>query len=235
MEYGDIVKTALKKYSKKMSAKTREMMLDNIVAVMQNVKPAFLVDISSLSLEELTEIVTEISFDLEDSARLNLICLGEQDRVIYNVGNCLKWLADSNSRVFVDVSHDLEAPRLCFSEDVEAIKDMIEAVVKALNREAVTFLQPQKGWNMTTLFGIFLGYPVVYFYKDLDECKNCLAGVELSVNQLKLKKSTVSSFSYPTSLEQEVLPALQSWTHNVLLNGHCSFEQSTITLNTIVL
>jgi hypothetical protein len=91
-------------------------------------------------------------------------------------------------------------------------------------------LTPEKNWCVPTLLGVFLGYPVIYWYKatsERNEGETCLSLVPLTVFKIKVEIRTgyhrqnrcydLYSFSVPRDvllhLEQEV----HRWFKNLLV------------------
>ena len=103
-------------------------------------------------------------------------------------------------------------------------------------------------WNITTVFGVLLDYPVVYWYKD-KEGETCLGNKDL-IN-FKLKNTAhiktwaierdVYSFTVPTCVINEELNSfVEKWltqllecanTHNVIL----TCEKNQVNLSTVLL
>jgi hypothetical protein len=85
-----------------------------------------------------------------------------------------------------------------------------------LNRDGFCLTTPS-GWNMSTLFGLLLNYPVVYYYSDIVCGNNCLAQVDLKCIQSALqagvdRKVTLFSFSFPLCLQDLLSDAVHDWT-----------------------
>jgi len=76
-------------------------------------------------------------------------------------------------------------------------------------------LYPADTWNLSTMFGILLGYPVVYWFSNLKD-ENCLSNEDLYVHSVTFNDVTTISFSVPVYC---VTPALSNtvaaWSQSV--------------------
>jgi len=67
--------------------------------------------------------------------------------------------------------------------------------------------------NRSTVFGLLLGYPVVYWYSDITRADNCLSHVPLRMFSISAMNSTAAN--QPT--------VIYSFTVPELLYSHCKF------------
>ena len=111
--------------------------------------------------------------------------------------------------ILIDISKHLEVPVLCsegiynsVSEIMYALQEQIEKCVNNTACQALE-LQTKSSWNLTSVFGILLGFPTVYFFDDYD---NCLSNRDLTIWKLSgvwgSESYEVTSFSVPRSLKQ---------------------------------
>ncbi|NXX97308.1 CA074 protein, partial [Centropus bengalensis] len=130
---------------------------------------------------------------------------------------------------FVDVSAARRHPRLCGREEAEAIRGHLAALLghlRATGACASTASQPSPsspvvpaGWNLCTIFGVLLGYPVAYTFSVEEGDENCLAMTPLRVFTVqaacpRIKDGLVVqiySFSVPESLCVELKEVLDAW------------------------
>ena len=104
-------------------------------------------------------------------------------------------------------------------------------------------------WNITTLFGLLLDYPVVYWYEDIEDGKTCLACKDLiryTINYNSLleshsNKSSVVSFTIPkcvfsSSIESSIERWITECRELATINkANISCEKKQVNLSTIVL
>ena len=69
------------------------------------------------------------------------------------------------------------------------------------------------GINLTTMFGLLLCYPVVYYY-DTNIEGNCLSNRDLTVFSMGYNKLWPSCFSVPENLPTAIKQA-NDWVHNL--------------------
>ena len=101
-------------------------------------------------------------------------------------------------------------------------------------------LNSKPDWNFSTLFGVLLGYPVVYWYSDIQHCSNCLSMVPLSVHRVtansddlqtsanlpcaKLsevrREHPIYSFSVPNALVPHLQNSIDDWFKRVRAKSH---------------
>lgn len=116
--------------------------------------------------------------------------------------------------VFLDVSGSNLQARLCVptvkSEILDSVRALRCRIVKSA--EMLVCVERAEGWNLSTLFGILLGYPLVYWFSSLQD-ENCLSGEDLTVFSVVCESSTPVSFSIPNSVLHlpEVSGSLAAW------------------------
>jgi len=77
--------------------------------------------------------------------------------------------------------------------------------------------------NRSTVFGLLLGYPVVYWYKDVTTADNCLSHVPLRLFRILAVDSTANSqptviysFTVPEQLYSHCQFLIDSWQKQLL-------------------
>ncbi len=224
----------------KIPLKYRETLVANITAVLDELKPAFLVDVGNLSKTALTEIVTAINKVLEQPNLLFLIVVNKDENFI-----CNRKIFDKQrfkSRTFIDITKKLNVPRLCDVIQVDQIETMAKRMLEIIkdkleSKDSVIELELEQCWNPSTAFGILLGYPVVYFYEDLETCTNCLNCVELKLIKLLLNNFAVASFSYPKSLDSQVSDMIKLWKEDIQTKprANVKLQDTVVSLESVVL
>eukprot|EP00057_Strongylocentrotus_purpuratus_P011466 XP_011665940.1 PREDICTED: UPF0739 protein C1orf74 homolog [Strongylocentrotus purpuratus] len=175
---------------------------------------------------------------------------------------------------FIDVSGKLPNPTLAdrkITEEMMIIsKDILRQVEAGFadprhsSGDLILTLQLEDDWNVSTIFGLLLGYPVLYWYQ-VDIQDNCLAHTPLHVFKCKcdcvVKPFTsdsvnvgtsctifengnhvIYSFSIPSSLLDYASKLISEWKDYIYhVVGLCeyftsvSFECSTVTLPAVAL
>ena len=71
-----------------------------------------------------------------------------------------------NSPVYIDVSGSNPSPVVCSRSTVSQINCSIQQLLQNLDKNTNRFfhLENTASWNLSTLFGVLLGYPVVYWF-----------------------------------------------------------------------
>ncbi|XP_038067457.1 UPF0739 protein C1orf74-like [Patiria miniata] len=196
----------VKRYLGKTAKKNWKHILLSIEGVSSGIKPSFLYDYSCLEPSQLSKMTADLAAS-GFLAKENLQVLGlGQDAFLTNI-SCVKDTVDEiykalekGRQVVVDVSAHLEQPKLLEDETVQRIKDQVGDVLAQLqdpqnNSQAVLELHPQQGWNLSTVFGVLLGYPVVYWYSDVENCSNCLSMIPLRVYRVSIESDKPNSSS----------------------------------------
>ncbi|XP_071961400.1 UPF0739 protein C1orf74 homolog [Antedon mediterranea] len=142
------------------------------------------------------------------------------------------FLEKSNSTC-IDVSGKLDSPIICKEDVFLDIKSNIKSSVKILdlkteaetsqacneNKYKILKLDVTPTCNVSTLFGILIGYPVIYWYNASD-IDNCLGMVPLRVYTVKCnvqiegifnEEFTMYSFSVPDSLTSRFDGNITKW------------------------
>ncbi|XP_022100252.1 UPF0739 protein C1orf74 homolog [Acanthaster planci] len=198
----------MKRYVGRTARKNWREILCDMEAVSSGIKPSFLYDYSCIEPTELSKMVDDLIVSgLLVKENLQVLSLG-QDSFLANkpllqetLGEFLGALEGGN-HMLVDVSAKLEQPQLLDDEGVERIKDHVRDVMmqlQDLSRTPVTVLElnPKPGWNFSTLFGVLLGYPVVYWFHDVQRCSNCLSMVPLSVYRVSANHDDLQHSANP--------------------------------------
>ncbi|KAM3877581.1 UPF0739 protein C1orf74 homolog [Diretmus argenteus] len=210
-----------------------------VLAVDLGLKPALLYDINSASAEQVQQYLISLqSAQLVSKSLLTLSVSG--NALIVNpemvTANLEQLLHGSNVAV-IDVCHSLEKPNITdqLSEDLRImIQDLLATLRGFLQQPKVEKLlyvgEKSDNWNLCTLFGVLLGYPVTYWFDQNRSFENCLAMMPLMVTkasatwQADTQGHCLYSFSIPASLHKEIQSTLEYW--NLGLQER--FEQQTV-------
>ncbi|XP_009460731.1 PREDICTED: UPF0739 protein C1orf74 homolog, partial [Nipponia nippon] len=127
---------------------------------------------------------------------------------------------------FMDVSAGRRSPGLCGPAEAEAIRDHLAALLAHLRAAEATATGPVSssevvpaGWNLCTIVGVLLGYPVAYAFSVEESTENCLALAPLRVFTVQAScpriknglRVQIYSFSIPESLCAELKEVLDAW------------------------
>lgn len=218
-----------------------EKLILDVLCVDLGLKPAVLFDFTPPDVLSVCTFLKALQ-DQEwiQSRTLKILCLGMDVLIVNRDIYSTRAIADICEDVFcrhfvVDVSANLDQPKIipgdsrclehtrtCFTgllEDLQSDKNII-----SLSLDADSTSLP----NPTTLFGIFLGYPVVYWYDmTLDSQENCLSMVPLinyrvessvldgngrvSISSGRYKTHVVCSFSVPEVLGEQTSQKVDLW------------------------
>lgn len=199
-----------------------------VLAVARGLKPALLYDCNCAGTSELQSYLEELQGLGFLTQGLHILEIGENslNRLIVSPEHVCQHLERVllGAIAFVDVSSSQPHPSIC---SLDQLKDL-----KAIMVEIITHLQGlQRGlpvevscsrlhssdWNLCTVFGILLGYPVPYtFHLDQGE-DNCLALTPLRVFTARISwllghsPVLLYSFSVPDSLLPALREILNTW------------------------
>ena len=192
------------------------------------IKPSLLIDTIAVNddiaqfKKFIIEINTKAQVSFLKASSLKILCV-KDDFFIVNLPDLLQTI--DKRRIYIDVSSKLQEPTVITesSEPFELLrKDMIAFLTKMLienTEDIVLNLQLKDNWNITTLFGIFIDYPVVYWY-EIEDLKTCLEFQNLINLKLKsrvrIKSWTIErevySFTIPQCvMNEEVDSFVESW------------------------
>merc|ERR1712150_85754 len=191
----------------KISRRCKELSL-NLSFICRGIKPGLLWDLGIINLERLLELrvilqdlfVFDFSGDYFISSRK---CFNKHFENL-----------ESNFPIVIDISNNLAEPRIATSETENKIRKDFRTLLSYINGsdEDVIDIDVGEYSNMTTMFGLLLGYPIVYYY-DTEIEGNCLSNRDLTVYKIGFKGLWPISFSVPTNLlPQTNIPA---WLDNL--------------------
>jgi len=207
----------------------------NLIALLVGLKPSVLWDFCSVDIEKLTFVlrnafearthelsVLEVNGDL-------FVC--ELPSLVRHLRQCAR-----NTRVVIDVSKN-QSPCLANSDVLNQVTEMTLNVLQQIEklRELrstsdqldVDFstsgqLDVDFRWNVTTLYGLLLGFPVLYWFNHSESLDNCLSFQDLQVHSLEVSSEEFSgvptSFSVPSSLAGDTNRAVLAWKEGLALN-----------------
>ena len=217
-------------------------MLD-VKAVDLGVKPAYLYDIGPPVGKKLQSFIVELVDESLISNHLNIVevemdCFIVKAESIHEIKESFEKAEFVKVQTkFVDITNDSDS----VITDSEGLRKELKEAVNDISSNMVTdrvhlyVLSNTLCCNRTTLFGILLGYPVVYWFSDRERViQNFLSMVPLcciTVNsgvttEENLKdKHTLYSFSYPACHDSVLGDVVNSWFSKLKINcEHTSFK-----------
>lgn len=241
-------------------SKNSSSLLWDLILISVGLKPCLLFDYACVDAEKLKNVLEDLQkFGLSLSHSLSVVVLG-QDVFIADVKKLLSKLKDNlKNKTFtlVNVSGNLKRP--CFvDEKVESqlnvhFTDLVLQLEQHSEQFAFRYdIEVKEMWNLSTIFGFLLCYPVVYWFDTMTD-HNCL-----SLEPLALYKAILtlpyppSSFDFPfyeiirsapfrpndkvffafscpeLLLMQEVLNSIDKWSSNLYIMADTICERLTV-------
>ncbi|XP_059184505.1 UPF0739 protein C1orf74 homolog [Centropristis striata] len=228
-----------------------------VSAVDFGLKPALLYDSNCASADQVQQYLSSLqSSQLVSNSLLTLDLNG--NALIVNpvrVRSNVEQLFGDNKLAVIDVCHSLEKPAVT---DPLRLKSMTRDLLLLL-REAEQLQPAEKAhyvgekaeeWNLCTVFGLLLGFPVTYWFDQTESFENCLSMTPLMVTTASATwqadpaghRCCLYSFSVPAVLVKSLQSNLENWRlclqerfeqQNVLKD--LTVCQSTVTLPSVCL
>ncbi|XP_048409274.1 UPF0739 protein C1orf74 homolog [Stegostoma tigrinum] len=229
-------KTLRIKQKKNFSSSCCLNLFAEVLAVDLELKPTFLFDYSPAKAEQVQNYIQEVQKTRLLSQHLHILSI-EENVLIINLNKAIRHLErtlQENRVPIIDVSADRSSPRVaetCISNQVKAQLDLI---LKHLKSQVVQRGRCESGvvsaskifsseWNLCTIFGFLLGFPISYWFDFNKTFENCLSMTELRVFSAsafchritKNLKHQMYSFSIPEVLYLELQSAVESWNRDL--------------------
>ncbi|XP_040015481.1 UPF0739 protein C1orf74 homolog [Xiphias gladius] len=199
-----------------------------VSAVDLGFKPALLYDSNSASSEKVQQYLSSLQSSQLVSKSLLTLDLNGNTLIVnpVTVRSDLEQVLCESSVAVIDVGHSLEKPTITDLLRVE-LKSMIQVLLLLLRgfeqlKEAEKPLyvgEKCQEWNLCTVFGLLLGYPVTYWFDQTKSFENCLSMTPLMVTTAAATWQAVPaghrcclySFSVPAVLLEETQSNLEYW------------------------
>lgn len=230
-----------------------------VSAVDLGLKPALLYDSNGASADQVQQYLSSLQSSQLVSRSLLTLDLNGNALIVNPVAvrSNVEQLFCDGSLAVIDVCHSLEKPAIADPFRRE-LKGMIEDLLMLL--KGIEHLKEHEKprcagkkseqWNLCTVFGVLLGYPVSYWFDQNKSFENCLSMTPLTVTTASATwqadsaghKCLLYSFSIPAVLLQVMQPNLENWRvrlqerfqqQNVLKD--LTISQSTVTLPSVCL
>ncbi|KAJ0068796.1 hypothetical protein NL108_010877 [Boleophthalmus pectinirostris] len=202
-----------------------------VLAVDLGLKPALLYDANSASSEQVqqylnflqsSQMVSKSLFTLDLNGNTLIV---NQDFSLLHLNEILS----CGSVVVVNVSHLLKAPVLFdpsrgeLMNVVQKLQVLIQGYKQHDAPKPLYVGEHCEDWNLCTVFGALLGYPVTYWFDQSKSFENCLSMTPLMVTTASAMRQTdnashsccLFSFSVPVDLFQRSQSILKRWNNRL--------------------
>ncbi|XP_076615058.1 UPF0739 protein C1orf74 homolog [Chaetodon auriga] len=199
-----------------------------VSAVDLGLKPALLYDSNSASADQVQRYLSSLQSSQLVSKSLLTLDLNGNALVVNPVAvrSSVEQLFHDSSVAVIDVCHSLEKP---------TITDPLRAELRSTTHDLLLLLrgleqlkeaekphyvgEKAENWNLCTVFGLLLGFPVTYWFDQTKSFENCLAMTPLMVTTASATwqadsaghRCCLYSFSVPAGLLQETQSILENW------------------------
>ncbi|XP_068450663.1 UPF0739 protein C1orf74 homolog [Clinocottus analis] len=230
-----------------------------VSAVDLGLKPSLLYDSNGVGADQVQQYLSSLQSSQLVSKSLFTLDLNGNTLIVntLTVQSDVEQLLHDNNVAVIDVCHSLEKP---------TIADLLRGEIKSMTEDLLLLLRGLKelkdaekphfvgeksdDWNLCTVFGLLLGFPVTYWFDQTKSFENCLSMTPLIVTTASATWQTDSashrcclySFSFPAVLLDAVQSNLEDWRlrlqerfkqQNVLKD--LTFCQSKVTLPSVCL
>lgn len=233
MSVSELFVAAARKYlsagRKSLSAPQSLDLASQVSAVDLGLKPAVLYDINGACAEQVKHYLSSLqSLQLVSKSLLTLDLNG--NGLIVNPvtvkSNLEQVLHDGSSVAVIDVCHSQETPTVAdpLRGDLKRmIQDLLLLLGGVQQLDGVERLlsggEKCEEWNLCTVFGLLLGYPVTYWFDHTKSFNNCLSMTPLTVvtasatwqPDTTAHRCCLYSFSVPAALQEEIKSDLETW------------------------
>lgn len=230
-----------------------------VSAVDLGLKPALLYDSNGASADQVQQYLSSLQSSQLVSRSLLTLDLNGNTLIVnpLTVRSNVEQLFRDDSVAVIDVRHSLEKP---------TITDPLRGELKSMTQDLLLLLrgfeqlkeaerphhvgEESEQWNLCTVFGLLLGYPVTYWFDQTKSFENCLSMTPLMVTTASATWQAdtaghtccLYSFSVPAVLLKAVQSNLENWRlhlqerfqqQNVLKD--LTVRQTTVTLPSVCL
>ncbi|XP_008580466.1 PREDICTED: UPF0739 protein C1orf74 homolog [Galeopterus variegatus] len=200
-----------------------------VLAVARGLKPALLYDCSCAGALELQSYLEELQGLDFLTLRLHILEIGENSLIVSPEHVCqhLEQVL-CGTTAFVDISSSQPHPSICSLDQLQDLKALVAEIIthfQGLQRDVSLSVSHSRlhssDWNLCTVFGILLGYPVPYTFHLNQGDDNCLALTPLRVFTVRISwllgqpPVLLYSFSVPESLSSALRDILNTWEKNL--------------------
>lgn len=192
-----------------------------VLAVSRGLKPAVLYDWNSSGVAALQTYLKELQGMGFLPAGLHILEIGESNLIVSpeHVRQRLERVLLGAVAV-VDVSSSRHHPSICPLDQLPDLKSLIAEILthfRGLQKDVSQGVSHSKlrpsDWNLCTVFGLLLGYPVSYTFHPSHGGGNCLAMTPLRVftAQVSWQPGQLPVLLYSFSVPESLFPALRDF------------------------
>ncbi|XP_069546756.1 UPF0739 protein C1orf74 homolog [Brachyistius frenatus] len=196
-----------------------------VSAVDLGLKPALLYDSNGACAEQVQQYLSSLqSLQLVSRSLLTLDLNG--NGLIVNpvaVSANLERVLHDGGVAVVDVRHSLQKPTIADPRRAaleSPTRDLLLLLGGSEQEEKLLYVgEKSEDWNLCTVFGLLLGYPVTYWFDQTESFENCLSVTPLMAITASATwradgaghRCRLYSFSIPAALRQETRSNLENW------------------------
>ncbi|XP_036298105.1 UPF0739 protein C1orf74 homolog [Pipistrellus kuhlii] len=196
-----------------------------VLAVARGLKPALLYDCNGAGTSEIQSYLGELQGLGFLTKGLHILDIGGNSLIVIPEHVCQHLQQVLLGAVaFVDVSSSQSHPSVCSLDQLQDLKSLVAKIIthlQGLQRDLSLAVSCSRlcspDWNLCTVFGILLGYPVPYTFHLNQGDDNCLALTPLRVFTARISwlpgqpPVSLYSFSVPESLFPALRDILDTW------------------------
>jgi len=197
-----------------------------VSAVDLGLKPALLYDSNGTNTERVQQYLSSLQSSQLVSKSLLTLDLNGNTLIVnpVSVRSNLERLLRDNSVVVINVCHSLEKPAIADRGELKSIAQDLLLHLSGFEqlKEAEKPLyvgEKSEEWNLCTVFGLLLGFPVTYWFDQTNSFENCLSMTPLMVTTASATWQAdaaghtccLYSFSVPAVLHKETQSSLEDW------------------------
>jgi len=197
-----------------------------VSAVDLGLKPALLYDSNGARAEQVQQYLSSLQSSQLVSTSLITLDLNGNTLIVnpVSVKSNLERLLHGSGVVVINVCHSLEKPAITERGELKSIVQDLLLLLRgfAQLKEAEKPLyvgEESEEWNLCTVFGLLLGYPVTYWFDQTKSFENCLSMTPLMVTTASVTWQAdtaghtccLYSFSVPAVLHKETQSNLEDW------------------------
>ncbi|KAK3589478.1 hypothetical protein CHS0354_030602 [Potamilus streckersoni] len=220
----NVWREVITKYLGKGAGKKFISIMINIMVVDEGLKPSYLYDSGVADADMLLGLVTELynSQQIKNQLKIFKVCEDLFIAKLVSLECHYEQLVDRLQYCLVDISMH-GSPQIC--EDPNVVVHVLSELNKLLGmcrENGNTLSEFYPSCNVTTVYGILLGYPVIYWYNEKDITGRTgdlsmeklivvnISGFVQTKGDITLKE-TLYSFSFPSCLRNKLEPLVQQW------------------------
>lgn len=198
-----------------------------VSAVDLGLKPALLYDSNGAGADQVQQYLSSLQASQLVSKSLLTLDLNGNTFIVnpLAVRSNVEQLFHDNNVAVIDVCHSLEKPTIAdpLREELKSMTHGLLLLLRGFEQQEAEkphhVGENSDEWNLCTVFGLLLGYPVTYWFDQTKSFENCLSMTPLMVTTASAMwhaetaghRCRLYSFSVPAVLLKEVQSNLENW------------------------